>query len=68
MTCAVQARSEEEVQDAAKRRRREVDINRLMFEHGLEQDRLHREQEASKVREKGKAVIIYVDDDSEEEE
>ena len=32
-----------------------------------EQDRLHREQEASKAREKGKAVVIYVDDDSEEE-
>ena len=33
-----------------------------------EQDRLHREQEASKAREKGKAVVIYVDDDWKGEE
>ena len=32
-----------------------------------EQNRLHREQEAIKVREKGKAVVIYVYDDSEGE-
>ncbi|KAE8805196.1 hypothetical protein D1007_18744 [Hordeum vulgare] len=44
-------------------RRREVDIDQLL----LEQDRLYREQEAAKAREKGKSVVIYVDSDSDEE-
>ncbi|KAI4975924.1 hypothetical protein ZWY2020_049531 [Hordeum vulgare] len=67
VTGAVVARSAEEVEHDAKCRRREVDIDQLLLEQGLEQNRLHREQEATRVREKGKSVVIYVDDDSEEE-
>ncbi|KAI4982788.1 hypothetical protein ZWY2020_023280 [Hordeum vulgare] len=67
VTGAVAACSAEEVEHDAKRRRREVDIDQLLLEQGLEQDRLHREQEAAKAREKGKSVVIYVDDDYDEE-
>ncbi|KAI4975073.1 hypothetical protein ZWY2020_048680 [Hordeum vulgare] len=66
VTGAVAARSTGEVEHDAKCRRRGVDIDRLLLEQGLEQDRLHREQEAAKAREKGKSVVIYVDSDSDE--
>ena len=64
----MQARSAEEVQLAAKHRRREDDLDELMLVQGFDQDRLHREQEAAKARakEKGKAVVIYIDDSEEE--
>ncbi|KAI5019711.1 hypothetical protein ZWY2020_044599 [Hordeum vulgare] len=56
VTGPVAARSADEVEHNAKRRRREVDIDQLLLE-----------QEAAKAREKGKSVVIYVDDDSDEE-
>ncbi|KAE8788699.1 putative serine/threonine-protein kinase [Hordeum vulgare] len=67
VTGAIAARSVEEVEHDAKHRRREVDIDQLLLEQGLEQDRLHHEQEAAKAREKGKSIVIYVDSDSDEE-
>ena len=65
VTSAVQARSADEVDGEAKRRRCEVDLDELMLVQGLEQDRLHREQEAAMARAKGKGVVIYIDDDEE---
>ena len=62
VTGAVATRSADEVEHDVKCRRREVDIDQLL----LEQDRLYREQEAAKAREKEKSVVIYVDSDSDE--